>query len=176
MTKEFFEFVENLKNIPRQGWLDKLEIKNPESVADHCFSLTVMAMVFSDLQNLDTKKVLKMSLLHDLAESTTGDYTPEKISKKEKAGIEKKEIEKILSKLPKDLFLKYLDIWDEYYQNETLESRLVHQLDKLEMAFQALVYEKQGHSREKIKPFIDSAISETTDPQLSDFLNKLLQK
>ena len=56
LMNEFFETAANLKNIPRKGWIDKLGINSPESVADHCYSTTLMAMVISDLQNLDTKK------------------------------------------------------------------------------------------------------------------------
>jgi len=78
---DFFNIVASLKTIPRQGWIDKLNIENPESVSDHTFSMSVMAMIFSDIQKLDTLKVLRMSLLHDVAESHTGDITPGQISK-----------------------------------------------------------------------------------------------
>ena len=37
-----------------------------------------------DISELDTEKIIKMALLHDLAESITGDLTPDKISKKSK--------------------------------------------------------------------------------------------
>ena len=84
---DFFNIIANLKTIPRQGWIDKLKIENPESVSDHTFSMSVMAMIFSDIQKLDTLKVLKMSLLHDIAESYTGDITPEQIPKEEKTNL-----------------------------------------------------------------------------------------
>ncbi len=84
MIEEFFKITTNLKKIPRKGWTTKLGISSPESVADHTFSMSTIAMVLSDLQKLDTQKVLKMSLLHDIAESITGDLTPDDISKNEK--------------------------------------------------------------------------------------------
>jgi len=74
---DFFKNALNLKNISRQGWIDKLSIKDPESVADHSYSMAIMAMVISDLENYDSEKILKMVLLHDLAESKIGDFTPE---------------------------------------------------------------------------------------------------
>ena len=49
MILEFLETVVNLKKISRQGWIDKLDIKTPESVADHSYSLAVMGMIVSDL-------------------------------------------------------------------------------------------------------------------------------
>ncbi|MDH3501691.1 MAG: HD domain-containing protein, partial [Nitrosopumilus sp.] len=71
MLLDFFNTVINLKNIPRQGWIDKLGLETPESVSDHTFSMTVMSLIFSEIQKLDTLKVLKMSLIHDLTESFT---------------------------------------------------------------------------------------------------------
>ena len=78
MMLDFFKTAANLKNISRQGWVDKLSIDDPESVADHSYSMAVMSMVISDIGNYDSEKILKMALLHDLAESKIGDYTPNK--------------------------------------------------------------------------------------------------
>ena len=87
MTIDFFKTAANLKKIKRQGWIDKLSINNPESVADHTFSMAIMGMVLSDIEQCNSEKILKMILLHDLAESIIGDFTPEQISsrRKEKA-------------------------------------------------------------------------------------------
>ena len=38
MIEKFFQKVLELKNVPRQGWKEKLEIINPESVAEHSYS------------------------------------------------------------------------------------------------------------------------------------------
>ena len=81
---DFFKNALNLKNISRQGWIDKLSMEHPESVADHSYSMAIMGMVISDLENYDSEKMLKMILLHDLAESKIGDYTPHQISKENK--------------------------------------------------------------------------------------------
>ena len=64
MILEFFKTAANLKKIPsRQGWIDKLSNQNPESVADHSYSMALMSMVISDLENYDSEKILKMVLL-----------------------------------------------------------------------------------------------------------------
>ena len=103
MLFDFFYIVSELKKTPRKGWKDKVGIEHPESVADHSYSAAVMAMVFSDLKKLDTKKILKMALLHDLSESITGDFTPEEISKNNKKEIEDQTMKEILSKLPPEI-------------------------------------------------------------------------
>ena len=56
MIGQFFQRVLELKNVPRQGWKEKLEIDNPESVADHSYSTSVMSMILSDLDGLDYRK------------------------------------------------------------------------------------------------------------------------
>ena len=68
MIEDIFKSAINLKKIKRQGWIDKLSLKNPESVADHSYSMAIMGMMVSDIENYNSKKILKMILLHDLAE------------------------------------------------------------------------------------------------------------
>ena len=45
MLLNFFQKVLDLKNIPRQGWKDKLQIDNVESVAEHTYSAAIMSMI-----------------------------------------------------------------------------------------------------------------------------------
>jgi len=80
MLESFFQKILELKNIPRQGWKDKLDMDDVESVADHSYSTAIMSMVLSDLEGLDTEKIIRMALLHDLAESVIGDITPDKMN------------------------------------------------------------------------------------------------
>ncbi len=100
--------------VQRQGWIDKLSIKNSESVADHTYSMAIIGMVLSDSQKYNTEKILKMILIHDLAESITGDFTPEQKSKEEKTILENKAFEKILTLLPENLQKQYSHLWNEY--------------------------------------------------------------
>jgi len=170
---DFLNIAANLKTISRQGWIDKLSINNPESVADHTFSMAIIGMILSDYQNYDTQKILKMILLHDLAESIIGDFTPEQKSKKEKSTLENKVIEQILKNLPKKLQKQYLSIWSEYQTNETTNANFVHQIDKLEMALQAKIYSKQNISSKDFSVFFDSAKKEIKDPILLKLLDKI---
>ena len=67
MLSNFFFQIANLKNTPRTGWKAKLKISNSESVADHTYMMSVMAMVLSDMKNMDTERIIKMTVLHDLS-------------------------------------------------------------------------------------------------------------
>lgn len=176
MLFDFFYLVSELKKVPRSGWKSKVGIEHPESVADHSYGTAIMAMVFSDTYNLDTGKILKMALLHDLAESITGDFMPDEISKENKRSAENEAMREILAKLPENIASKYQNIWDEYTQTNTKESVLLHEVDKLEMAIQAVKYSSEGFSNEKLGLFIESAKKEIKSKELLDILDTLSYK
>ena len=175
MILDFLKTAINLKKISRQGWIDKLSLDNPESVADHSYSMAIMGMVISDLQNYDSEKIIKMILLHDLAESKIGDHTPEELSKEEKKKLENNAFNEIIKNLPDLIKLEYLQIWQEYQEKNSQESNIVHQIDKLEMALQAKIYEKDGHSKDKLESFFESARIDITDPKLKELFTKIIK-
>ena len=175
MLLDFFKTAANLKKISRQGWVDKLSLENPESVADHSYSMAVMSMVISDLENYDSEKILKMVLLHDLAESKIGDYTPKELSSEKKTKLENSAFDKIIENVPNLIKTQYLQIWQEYQENTSPESKIVHQIDKLEMALQAKIYQKDGQSQEKLKSFFESAKADITDPKLKELFTKIIK-
>jgi len=173
LLEDFFHYVIGLKKIQRKGWKNKLGLEKPESVADHSYSMTMMAVILGQLQGLDIIKILKMSLIHDLAESIIGDYAPEEISKERKTNLENNAMNKILSKLPTNLIEEYTLIWQEYQAKKTNESEFIHEIDKLEMAFQAKTYMTEGHNSEQIHLFLDSAANNIKNKQLKQVFNKL---
>ncbi|MBD0359475.1 MAG: HD domain-containing protein, partial [Nitrososphaeraceae archaeon] len=46
---QFFQYVIGLKYVRRSGWISKVKVQNPESVADHAFSMCAVSMVLSDI-------------------------------------------------------------------------------------------------------------------------------
>ena len=175
MILDFFKTAANLKNISRQGWIDKISLDSPESVADHSYSMAIMSMVISDLENYNSEKILKMVLLHDLAESKIGDYTPDQISKEKKKELENKAFFEIVRNLPDSVRTQYLKIWHEYQEKNSPESKIVYQIDRLEMVLQAKLYQKEGHSKEKLYPFFESAKIDIVHPKLKELFRKILE-
>ena len=175
MIEKFFEKVLELKNIPRQGWKEKLEIDKPESVADHSYSTSVMSMILSDMEGLNSEKIIKMALLHDLAESIIGDITPEHITKNEKIAKENHAINQILKNLPNEIAKPYFEIWNDYQKKASKEAILLHEIDKLEMAFQAKFYQDKGMSKEKMKTFFDTAKTEVKNKNLRSILSNIIE-
>ncbi len=56
LLANFFDFVMELKAIKRSGWINKVKVKNPESVADHTYVMSTMVMVFSDILGMKTEE------------------------------------------------------------------------------------------------------------------------
>ena len=171
----FFHSVLELKSIKRAGWVSKVQVEDPESVADHTFSMATIAMLLSDMLGFDTHKVIKMVLMHDLAESIVGDYMPGGVNALQKLTKEKNAMKFILSGLPKEVREEYEEIWLEYLYNRTEIARFVRRIDKLEMALQANQYAKQGYADKLLAPFFDSAKTAVgeTDDILSEILKSL---
>jgi len=169
-NSKIFENILQLKQIPRSGWKKKLGIKNPESVADHAYSVAAIAMILSDAKKLDTQKILKMALLHDLAESVVGDLTPEDATKQQKVDLENTAMKKILATINNTQSKQYWKIWMEYQKQSSKEAKLLHDVDKLEMALQASVYKKSKHN---VRPFLDSAKKQIKDNAIRKFVQSL---
>ncbi|MDE1827269.1 MAG: HD domain-containing protein [Thaumarchaeota archaeon] len=177
MLFDFFYIASELKKIPRKGWHDKVGITHPESVADHSYGTAIMAMVFSDnAGNLDTERIIKMALLHDLAESITGDFIPGEIQRENKKIVENQAMDEILSKLPPSLLDKYRLLWNEYIDCTSKESILLHEIDRLEMAMQAAKYSGEGFQKEKLKEFVESARREIQSKELLEILDEISYK
>jgi putative hydrolase of HD superfamily len=168
----FFE-IAHLKQLYRQGWLNSsISRESCESVAEHTFGVAVLAMTLADMYfpDLNREKVLQMALIHDLGEVYAGDIVPEdRISSEKKYQLEKESVSRILEKiLPGQ---KYLSLWKEFETGESLESQFIRQVDKLEMAFQASIYEHQ-HGVD-LDDFFDSAKKELKLDKLHNILSEL---
>ena len=154
--KEFLEAALDLKNVMRQGWIEKAGIARPESVADHSYATSIITMALADADgSLDAGRAIRMALLHDLAECITGDITPGQMSPEEKSALERKAMDSILDRLPEPLRLTYDSIWQEYLERKTPESILVHDADHLEMALQASRYADRMPA-EVLEEFLES--------------------
>jgi putative hydrolase of HD superfamily len=153
---DFLILAGKLKQIQRTGWIE-IGIINSESVSDHTYRVSLIAMILSDLKELDTEKVLKMSLIHDLPESILGDLTPSQ-KKHDHRQLENQEMKKILDLLPPDLECKYSELWYEFQEMTSDEAELVYAADKLEMLLQAFEYSEKETDPNRIDQFLDMKV------------------
>ena len=174
MISDFFFQIAGLKKLPRSGWKIKVGLQNSESVAEHSYMMSVMAMILADLKTLNSEKVIKISILHDWAESNIGDFMPDESGEDKKSELENYAMIEILESLPEKIQFNYQTLWNEFLERDTPEARLVHELDKLELALQAKIYEEDVDP-ERVKPFIISAVEQIIDPDVKKILVDILK-
>lgn len=137
----FIKKAEKLKVETRHSWLSNSD--RQESVAEHSWMLALIAMsVFDSIAiEVDQLRVLKMLILHDLAEAITGDIpTFEKSKRQErKQENELRAMESITSSLGSAVAAEFMDIWQEYEENKTPEARLAQAIDKSEVWIQHVI-------------------------------------
>ncbi len=134
--------INQLKQLYRQGWLKYISPERCESVADHTFGVAVLAVLVNDFYSLglDVERILIMSLLHELGETKIGDLTPQDgVPLLEKHRLERAVVVELFKDFPDGE--KYIKIWDEFEERKTAEANFVFQIEKLEMALQAKIYE-----------------------------------
>ncbi len=153
----------SLKEVARQGWIDKAGIGRPESVADHSYATALAAAAVGDCSGLDALRMVRMALLHDLAESITGDIVPGAMPAGRKAGIERAAMDRILGGLPEPLRGAYGEAWAEFEEGRTAEAAMVRELDKIEMAGQAAAYAGAGRP-EGLAEIAESARQAVSSP------------
>lgn len=168
----FFE-LNHLKQLYRQGWLKRgIPEARCETVAEHVFSMAMLGwwLVDASFPELDRDRVLRMVLAHELGEVYTGDIIPaDGVSPEEKHRREREALLRVVGKLPRGE--EYLALWEEFELGETAEARFVRQLDRLEMGFQAAVYEAQGMGG--MEEFTASASAAIDDPRLRAVFEEL---
>jgi putative hydrolase of HD superfamily len=162
----FFHRAGHLKALPRTGWLHcDVPPGEVESVADHAFRTTLMAwLAAADVPGIDRDKVLKLALVHDLAEALAGDptpYDPSEIAaldpEARRAFLNRRQIRgserqaakhaaetaamlELLAGLHPDLATEVRSLWDEVEGGTTREARFVKSADRLERYLQAREY------------------------------------
>lgn len=163
--------LNHLKHIYRRGWLlNGIPKDICESVADHTFGVAFLALLLSNFEQgeLDQSKLLKMALIHDVGEIDAGDIVPsDGMVIEEKSKMERNSILRIFSNLR--LGENYIEIWDEFNYGKSAEANFIKQIDKLEMALQAMVYQcmEVGNSQE----FLLSAKDAITIPYMEEILD-----
>ncbi|MDD5750351.1 MAG: HD domain-containing protein [Candidatus Pacebacteria bacterium] len=163
---DFLHIVENLKSVLRYNFTSS---GRKESSAEHSWRLSLMVFLLAKELRLDAdfEKCVKMALVHDLAESITGDIdavlvAEGKASKEEKQKLESEAMEKIKASLPREMGREIYDLWKEYEDHSSKEAKFVKALDKLETLTQLV---EAGHKTYDKPQFI----ANYADKAVADF-------
>jgi putative hydrolase of HD superfamily len=136
---EFLTQTEKLKTTLRHSYTSNS--RRQESVAEHTWHLCLLSLIlFPKLKTkIDQLKTLQMLIIHDLAETITGDipvFRKQKMSQTSIYSQEKRALQKILKPLSPSQQQHFLDLWQEFEANQTPEAKLANAIDKLEAVIQ----------------------------------------
>ena len=171
---DFLVSLYALKRIKRRGW-EQHSIADGESVAEHSYFVALLSLLLADIFEpaLDRRKLLTMALIHDVVEIDTGDITPlDNIDSQTKYNNETTAAHSLFSQLPG--LQKYAALWDSFESEDCPEAEFAKNVDKLEMALQALVYERTDNCT--LETFFKSARKGITKKTLKDLLDIVEQK
>jgi putative hydrolase of HD superfamily len=173
IIRAYFEF-NHLKQLYRQGWLKSgIPRERCETVAEHSLGVAVLAFWLADAHypNLDLSRVIRMALIHDFGEIYAGDIIPEDgVPSQEKHDLENRSVQQVFEGFPNAE--EYIALWQEFDAGITAEASFVRQVDRLEMALQASVYEHQGYL--DLDEFFKTVDRSLLDTQLRSLLREII--
>ncbi len=129
-----------LKRTPRTGF--QFLGSGAESVAEHIFRTAYIGFTLGRLDGtVDTDRLLKMCLFHDLPEARTGDLNY--VNKKYVKADEMKAVSDLADTLPFGDEIR--DLIFEFMKAETKEAKLAYDADQLEMIVALKEYKDLGN-------------------------------
>lgn len=136
----FIHEIDKLKYILRKTCLFNSERR--ENDAEHSWHLCMMVLVLQEYspEPIDTLKVLKMLLIHDLVEIDAGDtflYDPARQAQAN-ADAEEAAAQRIFGLLPEDQRDEFYALWQEFETADNANTRFARAIDRMEPLFQNL--------------------------------------
>ncbi len=154
IARYLFE-IGSLKRIPRSGW-QTAGIKSPETVAEHSFRTAIIGYILAKIEGADARFVSLICLFHDTIESRILDL--HRLAKKYlevSDTVEQNVIRDQIRNLPEPIKSEISNIFMEYQTQDTIEGKIAHDADKLDMLLQAIEYKNAGYH---VDEWITSAI------------------
>lgn len=143
--------LQRLKRLDRTGWILRGLPNGTESVAAHSFGVSITAMLLADTilragVEIDVEKVLRMSLVHDWAETRVGDMprtATEFFGADARKRAEKAAFQQIVESVDAGDEL-YQKLHDDYEERSSLEAKVVKAADVIDLLVEALALERAG--------------------------------
>lgn len=131
---DFLNEIEKLKIIYRQNSV--VDKSRNENSAEHSWHVSLMAIIlsgFSNRDDLDMFKVVKMLLVHDIVEIDAGDtFLYDEKSNLDKENNELNAAKRIFGLLPQPLGEELFELWEEFDARLSQEAKFAASLDSLQ--------------------------------------------
>ncbi|MBX7044820.1 MAG: HD domain-containing protein [Ignavibacteria bacterium] len=149
---ELIKELMKIKEVSRSGWV-KRGVRDYETVATHIYGAYLIGLIFLpdkklDDPDYDKNKILKIILIHDLAEAYTGDYLPEEKNLKTKEEEERIfQYISFMSTFEEIANLREIpELYDSIEHKKGVNGEIAHDLDKLDNLMQLHIYRDQIES------------------------------
>lgn len=138
---EFLYEIGAVRLIPRQ-W-HRFHMENVGDLADHHFRVLWLSLMIAAREDVkvDTEKMMKMALVHDIAESRTGDV--DYLARQYVMRNEQQGLEDMLSGTA--LYDEFIALYEEYEKRECIEAKIVKDADNLDVDMELREQASQGH-------------------------------
>lgn len=182
-TRQKIEFIletEKLKAVLRKN--KPLGLNRYENTAEHSWQTALTALLFIENapQELDTLKILKMMIVHDLVEIDAGDVMVyDETARLETAAVEQAAAERIFGMLPDPLGSELHELWLEFEEANTPEAKYAKAIDRVNPVLQNLFNNGQSWVENNIslaQVLNKNTIIENASPPLWKHLKRLIEK
>lgn len=130
---KFIVEVDKAKEIIRRTYVTNSE--RFENDAEHSWHLALMAPLLKEYikEDVNIERVINMVVIHDLVEIDAGDtFCYDKEGNLTKRDREVKAADRIFNILPKDQAKIIYDLWNEFEEMKTIESKYAACLDRIQ--------------------------------------------
>ena len=131
---EFIMEVDKLKGVERMTLLT--DGSRRENSVEHSWHVALMVLILSEYaagEQINTFRVMKMLLLHDLVEIDAGDtYCYDAQGILDQAARERRAADRIFNLLPPDQASEFRALWEEFEARRTPEAAFAAALDRLQ--------------------------------------------
>lgn len=148
--------IDKLKAVTRK--VKPLGLERYENPAEHSWQIALLAssLAHHAASPVEIDRVVAMLLVHDLGEIDTGDvmaFVEEGLAQRKAA--ERAAVERMFGLLPEPQRSRFLDLWFEFEEEATPESRFAHSVDRampviLNLANQGQSWRENGISYERV--------------------------
>jgi putative hydrolase of HD superfamily len=167
---DFILELDKLKGITRKT--RPLGLDRYENSAEHSWQIALLALSLVDYAEpgIDIHRVVGMLLVHDIGEIDTGDtIVYAEGGWDERKAAELAAVRRIFGMLPKDREAQFLELWQEFDDEETPEALFAHAVDRampvlLNLANNGQSWRENGISYERVAGRVGPQIRAGCEP------------
>lgn len=180
----FIKEIDSLKNVWRHTML--IDRSRKENDAEHSWEMAMMALILKEYFSsaVDTDKVIRMLLVHDLVEIYAGDtYVYDQEATPTQSERERQAANTLFGLLPADQSQEFRSLWEEFEARQTNESCMARALDRFQPLLHSYLTEGEtwkmnsvdAHSVRKIMHVIGEAspaLGKLSDSIIEESINR----